>query len=650
MHDNTSAWAASVLHSSYSPTALSPSPPPTPATQQHRQTQSSLDPLDSAHSFDHQHDPSSQRDHVSDVQASSTTDASQAQCQDGAFVSDATCFSPADDCSFIPLDFQLHASFAENRRCSAPTPYIFTHVRPTPLHRHSIGTESPYYSPSRSLHPHNSTSKLDSSPFFPMSPNQPGTPTLTDNSSPASRSSSSISMQFDNSSPMAGRSQADNFGGYDFMFNNQHDPLPFSFPDAAAYRSGVVTFPYSAPLNGNLGEPFPHDSSKPRSTYERAAPKFLLNPPNMTFPAFSGFDTAGLYDPNSPSTRHPLQLFDTPKQASPSRSLFPVYESTSLAYKAEQQSPMSNLASGHLRNPFAPSQPVHEAAMPIPHSSISSSPDADLTRPFTPPRHTIESVVRSDQKRRRLSVQARPNSAPASPTKRSRKLESSPMSSSLSGDSESVVPRTFDPLPSHLGSKASLSQILGAPCTPGAHSLPLSPFVEPLAPETVEPSAETSTTPSVEPPAAATSTPSAAPSAAPSPTVRGDTSPVVDTQYPGGDVESIHRQPPDSDFDVDLDVAPRMQKIRFEEDHYTPKWVRKTGHAREGWCALCPGEGRWLQLKNSAYWCAKSFGVFEYLTYLPLRNRRYHRQYQHGISSVSGVSLVSRHIREATDG
>ncbi|KAL6591089.1 hypothetical protein LY90DRAFT_678316 [Neocallimastix californiae] len=59
----------------------------------------------------------------------------------------------------------------------------------------------------------------------------------------------------------------------------------------------------------------------------------------------------------------------------------------------------------------------------------------------------------------------------------------------------------------------------------------------------------------------------------------------------------------------------RQQKGRFKGDIYTPKLVRYSGNAKEGFCDQC-NPGRWLQLKNSAYW--------------------YHKQFFHGISSVSG--------------
>ena len=56
----------------------------------------------------------------------------------------------------------------------------------------------------------------------------------------------------------------------------------------------------------------------------------------------------------------------------------------------------------------------------------------------------------------------------------------------------------------------------------------------------------------------------------------------------------------------DPDMVPREQDLRFEGDLYTPRWVRGHGNKREGWCGICK-PGRWLVLKNSAYWYDKSF-------------------------------------------
>ncbi|PVU95967.1 hypothetical protein BB559_002542 [Furculomyces boomerangus] len=68
-----------------------------------------------------------------------------------------------------------------------------------------------------------------------------------------------------------------------------------------------------------------------------------------------------------------------------------------------------------------------------------------------------------------------------------------------------------------------------------------------------------------------------------------------------------------------VSMRPRCQKLRFSDDLYTPLWVRNTGQAKEGFCDTC-SPGKWLQLKNSAYW--------------------YHKQFYHGISSVSGRPFI----------
>ena len=60
----------------------------------------------------------------------------------------------------------------------------------------------------------------------------------------------------------------------------------------------------------------------------------------------------------------------------------------------------------------------------------------------------------------------------------------------------------------------------------------------------------------------------------------------------------------------------RSQSLRFPEDLYTPQFIRKHGIEREGWCGICR-PGRWLVLKNSAFWYDKSF--------------------MHGISAASGT-------------
>jgi Domain of unknown function (DUF4451) len=65
--------------------------------------------------------------------------------------------------------------------------------------------------------------------------------------------------------------------------------------------------------------------------------------------------------------------------------------------------------------------------------------------------------------------------------------------------------------------------------------------------------------------------------------------------------------PPESDMHPDdPDMTPHEQELRFPGDLYTPRWVRGHGNKREGWCGLCK-PGRWLVLKNSAFWYDKSF-------------------------------------------
>ena len=64
--------------------------------------------------------------------------------------------------------------------------------------------------------------------------------------------------------------------------------------------------------------------------------------------------------------------------------------------------------------------------------------------------------------------------------------------------------------------------------------------------------------------------------------------------------------PPPEDFECDESMMPRAQDLRFEGDMYTPRYVRGHGNKREGWCGICK-PGRWLVLKNSAFWYDKSF-------------------------------------------
>lgn len=73
---------------------------------------------------------------------------------------------------------------------------------------------------------------------------------------------------------------------------------------------------------------------------------------------------------------------------------------------------------------------------------------------------------------------------------------------------------------------------------------------------------------------------------------------------------SLHDEqmpPPPEDMNpADPDMVPHEQELRFAGDLYTPRWVRGHGNKREGWCGICR-PGRWLVLKNSAFWYDKSF-------------------------------------------
>ncbi|KAJ5038283.1 uncharacterized protein L3040_007150 [Drepanopeziza brunnea f. sp. 'multigermtubi'] len=73
---------------------------------------------------------------------------------------------------------------------------------------------------------------------------------------------------------------------------------------------------------------------------------------------------------------------------------------------------------------------------------------------------------------------------------------------------------------------------------------------------------------------------------------------------------SLHEEqvpPPPEDMNPsDPEMIPHEQELRFDGDLYTPRWVRGHGNKREGWCGICK-PGRWLVLKNSAFWYDKSF-------------------------------------------
>ena len=59
-----------------------------------------------------------------------------------------------------------------------------------------------------------------------------------------------------------------------------------------------------------------------------------------------------------------------------------------------------------------------------------------------------------------------------------------------------------------------------------------------------------------------------------------------------------------SEFSASPDSTPRQQKLKGPDDLYTPRWVRYQGAQKEGLCDMCE-PGKWLQLKNSAFWYFK---------------------------------------------
>ncbi|KAI5804554.1 hypothetical protein EDC01DRAFT_627403 [Geopyxis carbonaria] len=91
-----------------------------------------------------------------------------------------------------------------------------------------------------------------------------------------------------------------------------------------------------------------------------------------------------------------------------------------------------------------------------------------------------------------------------------------------------------------------------------------------------------------------------------------------------------HIPPPPEDMNPeDPNMIPHEQDLRFEGDLYTPRWVRGHGNKREGWCGICK-PGRWLVLKNSAFWYDKSF--------------------THGISAATGLPFHEPRKMRRMDG
>ena len=107
----------------------------------------------------------------------------------------------------------------------------------------------------------------------------------------------------------------------------------------------------------------------------------------------------------------------------------------------------------------------------------------------------------------------------------------------------------------------------------------------------------------------------------------------ADLSEPPDLYSSLHEEPcnpPESDMNPsDPDMIPHEQDLRFTGDMYTPRWVRGHGNKREGWCGLCK-PGRWLVLKNSAFWYDKSF--------------------THGVSAATGVAFQGPQDTRRTEG
>ncbi|KAJ4361849.1 hypothetical protein N0V83_010790 [Neocucurbitaria cava] len=113
----------------------------------------------------------------------------------------------------------------------------------------------------------------------------------------------------------------------------------------------------------------------------------------------------------------------------------------------------------------------------------------------------------------------------------------------------------------------------------------------------------------------------------------GCSSHFADLSDPPDLYSSLHEEasnPPESDMNPsDPDLAPHEQDLRFTGDLYTPRWVRGHGNKREGWCGLCK-PGRWLVLKNSAFWYDKSF--------------------THGVSAATGAAFQGPQDTRRTEG
>ncbi|KAL8290031.1 hypothetical protein RQP46_002970 [Phenoliferia psychrophenolica] len=385
----------------------------------------------------------------------------------------------------------------------------------------------------------------------------PPTPALTGDSSPTSpisRASSIVSISGE--SPRINHLPAGSFGTL--------ESESFNFPSLHYNaRAGSLSYPTVAGAGASLGQPFPYDSRKRTFSHEDehriTMESYALYPSPAISP--TGRPTGSVYGQEA-QARHiaPIPLHGISQHSS--------YQSQGFQQMGLPRSfpvapyPVPSHAHG-LAN-FAPivgSAVHHSTSHSQPQSpSATYGQEIHYTLPYPSP-----STTQASPKRRRVSAGTG--------------------AAARSSPDHGPTSLNFDDGPAPVGNGASLSHLLGPPRTPGPSNLTLAPFLEPAAPLGAQ---------------------------------EDDLAPKIEPDYPGDSsaIALIHRSPPVVDFHCDDSCKPHVQKIRFEEDHYTPKWIRKTGHAREGWCAICPGEGKWLQMKNSAFW--------------------YHRQFQHGISSVSG--------------
>lgn len=116
------------------------------------------------------------------------------------------------------------------------------------------------------------------------------------------------------------------------------------------------------------------------------------------------------------------------------------------------------------------------------------------------------------------------------------------------------------------------------------------------------------------------------------PTARDATNlckPLADDLFPT--IISLERDPPEHHFNqtqVDGGSTPYQQKLRGPSDLYTPRWVRKLGRKRQGWCSYC-SQGSWHALKDSGWW--------------------YHQHFAHGVAASGKILERPIDVKRAGD-